>query len=81
MPLGGTSQPQKRSGFEYARRTEKRLTAGAAILIVATSGRGAAAFRSNACGIGQFMGSKVRVNRPQAARLHFASSLSCVSPR
>jgi hypothetical protein len=41
----------------------------------------AAAFRSDACGIGQFMGSKFRVNRPQAARLRFASSLSCVSPR
>jgi hypothetical protein len=27
MPLGGTSQPQKRSGFEYARTTEKRMIA------------------------------------------------------
>jgi hypothetical protein len=27
MPLGGTSQPQKRTGFEYARTTEKRMIA------------------------------------------------------
>jgi predicted RNA-binding Zn-ribbon protein involved in translation (DUF1610 family) len=27
MPLGGTSHPQKRSGFEYARTTEKRMIA------------------------------------------------------
>jgi predicted RNA-binding Zn-ribbon protein involved in translation (DUF1610 family) len=27
MPLGGTSQPQKRLGFEYARTTEKRMIA------------------------------------------------------